>query len=127
MTCDASLVVKREGWEGCLIFEVEVMSMLGVPWLGLGLGPPGTGTGSKSHVDHSSPYRLSQFQCPGLIFGPDAWYLELLILVEVIAVDFWRRVLLGGEMILFDNYLLRANDLMLHSLKCFWLKFWFGE
>ena len=29
MSCDASLVVKREGWEGCLIFEVEVMSVFG--------------------------------------------------------------------------------------------------
>ena len=38
MSFYASLIVKRDGWEGCLIFEVEVMSMLGVSWLGLGLG-----------------------------------------------------------------------------------------
>ena len=29
MLFDASLIVKREGWEGCLIFEVEVMSVFG--------------------------------------------------------------------------------------------------
>ena len=55
MSFNTSLIVKMEGWEGCLIFEVEVISVLGVPWLGLGLGPFCTGTSSNSHLDHSFP------------------------------------------------------------------------
>ena len=38
-------------WEG--YFEVEVIAVPGIPWLGFNLGPLGTGTGSNSHLDHS--------------------------------------------------------------------------